>query len=556
MTSFGAPEQYAAFSKMRVLIVDDFENFRMSMKKILLSFGVNKVDVTRNGNEAVRACTDAKYDLILCDYNLGAGKNGQQVLEELRHLKLLKNTDIFIIVTADSSKEVVMSAVENQPDEYLTKPFSQGVFKKRLEGTIAQKEAVLSINEALDLQDYRAAIMLCAKEISKKSKFRSWCFKTMVNLYYLEGNLKLARQLYTESISKRETVWATIGLAKVEIAEKNYSVAELLCQKIIANDSMNLAAHELLAIIFEKKKELKKAQRSLEFAVEISPLNILRQNKLGEICVENLDIERAMLAYRSAVNLGEYSCHHSPEAYLNFCRCLTDISDSDKSKQGKALFTEALEVLKLTTKKYDDSAEVKIQSLLVEVRALSGQGYKENAMKALDQAQILCDLSENILSQKTQLELARSLYSVDLGDRAQQVLNKLAADHQSDESLQKAISDMLEEPYGYKKKIRARHLNKTSIKQVNEGDYAAAIATLKLAITETPMHTGLNLNLVQTQLKLFQQSPPNTIDIELCQSCIQKVSHIEAGHKQYKRLVSLTKKVNKLVVASPVPSSG
>jgi len=550
MNPFSAPEQYAAFSKMRVLIVDDFENFRMSMKKILLGFGVDKVDVTRNGNEAVRACTDAKYDLILCDYNLGAGKNGQQVLEELRHLKLLKKTDIFVIVTADSSKEVVMSAVENKPDEYLTKPVSQGVLKKRLEGTVAQKSAVLSINEALDRQDNAEAIKLCAKAISDKTKFRSWCFKTMVHLYFLEGNLKLARQLYTESMSKRETVWAGIGLAKVEIAEEKYAAAELLCENIIRHDPKNLEAHELLATLFEKSQDLRKAQKSLELAVEISPLNILRQNKLGEVCVENLDIERAMMAYRSAVSLGEFSCHHSPEAYLNFSRCLTDISDSDKSKQGKAMFTEALEVLKLTTKKYADSSEVKIQSLLIETRALSGQGYDEKALEILDVAQALCDLPENTLSQTTKLELARSLYSVGLGERAQNVLNELAAENKNDKTLQKVIGAMLEEPYGYKKKIRARHLNKTSIKQVNEGDYTAAISTLKLAVAETPMHTGLNLNLVQTQLKQFQLSPPSSADIELCQSCIQKVGHIEEGHKQFKRLASLTKKVNKLLVSA------
>jgi len=553
MNPFGAPEQYAAFSRMRVLIVDDFENFRMSMKRILLSFGVDKVDVTRNGNEAVRACADAKYDLILCDYNLGAGKNGQQVLEELRHLKLLKKTDIFIIVTADSSKEVVMSAIENQPDEYITKPFSQGVFKKRLQDTMEQKEAVLSINEALDRKDNLAAISLCETEISKKTKFRALCFKTMVHLHYLEGNLKLARQLYTESLSKRETIWAGIGLAKIEVAEKKYDDAELICHKIISNDSMNLAAHELLATIFEKKKELKNSQKSLELAVEISPLNIIRQNKLGDICVENLDIERAMGAYRCAVNLSEHSCHQSPDAYLNFGRCLADISDSDNSKHGKALFTEALEILKLTTKKYGDSSEVKIQSLLIEARALSGQGYKLKALEVLEQAQALCDMPENNLSQRVSLELARSLYSVDLTERAQQVLTKLAADNKSDEPLQKAISDMLEEPYGYKKKIRARQLNKTSIKQAKEGGYAAAIATLKLAITETPMHTALNLNLVQTQLKLFEQLSPSLADIELCKSCIQKVSHIGEGHKQYKRLASLSKKVNKLVVNAPVP---
>jgi len=375
----------------------------------------------------------------------------------------------------------------------------------------------------------------------------------MVHLYFLEGNLKLARQLYTESMSKRETVWAGIGLAKVEIAEEKYAAAELLCENIIRHDPKNLEAHELLATLFEKSQDLRKAQKSLELAVEISPLNILRQNKLGEVCVENLDIERAMMAYRSAVSLGEFSCHHSPEAYLNFSRCLTDISDSDKSKQGKAMFTEALEVLKLTTKKYADSSEVKIQSLLIEARALSGQGYKLKALEVLEQAQALCDMPENNLSQRVSLELARSLYSVDLTERAQQVLTKLAADNKSDEPLQKAISDMLEEPYGYKKKIRARQLNKTSIKQAKEGGYAAAIATLKLAITETPMHTALNLNLVQTQLKLFEQLSPSLADIELCKSCIQKVSHIGEGHKQYKRLASLSKKVNKLVVNAPVP---
>ena len=547
MNPFSAPEQYAAFSKMRVLIIDDFENFRMSMKKIMVGFGVDKVDVTRNGNEAIRACTETKYDVILCDYNLVAVKNGQQELEELRHLNLIKKTDIFIIVTADSSKEVVMSAVENQPDEYLTKPFSQGVFKKRLQSTMEQKDAVLAINLALDKNDNVSAIDKCAKEISKKSKFRSWCFKTMVNLYYLEGNFKLARQLYTESIAKRETLWAVIGLAKVEAADNNFDVAEKLCRQVLDKDTRNLAAHELLATIFEKKHELKKAQLSLESAVDISPLNIIRQSKLGEICVENLDIERAMLAYRNAVSLGEHSCHHSPEAYLNFCRCLTDISESDKSKQGRALFTEAMEVLKLTTKKYSDSAEVKLQAKLVEIRALSGQGYKDKALETLNNAKSLCDLSAKTLSITSSLELARSFYSVDLIENAQKVLNDLASEHPNDQVLQKEVTSLLEEPYGYKKKIRARHLNKTSIKQAKEGDYTAAIATLKLAITETPMHTGLNLNLVQTQLKLFEKVKPNEEDIALCKGCIQKVGFIEQGHKQYKRLASLSKKVNKLV---------
>ena len=61
---------FRAYHSKRFLIVDDFENFRRSMKGMMLSFGVEKVDTVRNGKEAVKASTEIDYDVILCDYNL------------------------------------------------------------------------------------------------------------------------------------------------------------------------------------------------------------------------------------------------------------------------------------------------------------------------------------------------------------------------------------------------------------------------------------------------------------------------------------------------------
>ena len=77
---------------LQVLIADDFENSRQSIRKILLSVGIENIHVTATGKGVLDECKSKKFDLILCDYNLGHGKNGQQVLEEVRDLGYLKST--------------------------------------------------------------------------------------------------------------------------------------------------------------------------------------------------------------------------------------------------------------------------------------------------------------------------------------------------------------------------------------------------------------------------------------------------------------------------------
>ena len=112
----------ASFGKLSYLVVDDFENFRLSMRQILRNCGADKIESVANASAAVQYCAYNHVDVVLCDYNLGEGKNGQHILEELRHKKLLKRSSLFLMVTAETSKEMVMGAREYQPDGYLTKP--------------------------------------------------------------------------------------------------------------------------------------------------------------------------------------------------------------------------------------------------------------------------------------------------------------------------------------------------------------------------------------------------------------------------------------------------
>ena len=72
-----------SYNQKRFLIVDDFSDFRSSVKSMLGQMAAKHIDIAANGEEAIAQCRNCKYDIILHDYNLGEGKNGQQVLEEL-----------------------------------------------------------------------------------------------------------------------------------------------------------------------------------------------------------------------------------------------------------------------------------------------------------------------------------------------------------------------------------------------------------------------------------------------------------------------------------------
>ena len=65
---------------------------------------------------------------------------------EVRFRKPLRRTSLFVLITAETSKEIVMGAREYQPDGYIAKPVTRSVLEKRLGAMLLQREALLPIN--------------------------------------------------------------------------------------------------------------------------------------------------------------------------------------------------------------------------------------------------------------------------------------------------------------------------------------------------------------------------------------------------------------------------
>src|SRR5690606_20672876 len=463
--------------------------------------GIENIDTAKTGQEAVAACVRNQYDVVFCDYNMGdSNKNGQQVLEELRHRKLLKNTAIFIIVSAEVAKDMVFGALEYQPDGYITKPIAQSSLQKRLDVLIEQKESLRPIHEALDLDDYSRAIALCEDEIKRGSKHKSWCIKTKANLYYLSGDLAHAKEMYQDVIAQRPLDWARLGLGKVQLAEQKFDEAIATFQGILTDNPQLVEAYDWIAEAYRQQGNLSNAQSALKNAVNISPRALLRQKSLAEISLANQDLETATTAYRATARLSENSVYELPETYLNFGRCLSDLSEGDKGKVGDAMANEALKTLEKVRTRFSSNPEIKLQSLMVETRVHAGQGNSERGLRALKQARELCASLEEA-NPHLVLEMAQTLFAVKETQQAQQLLRELSTRCAGNPAIRAKIEEMMDEPVGLKDKIRAREFNRAGIRAFEQGNHLEAAKQFQEALRITPNHTSLNLNLTQVLMK-------------------------------------------------------
>ena len=144
--SFGYdPEPNRTVTVSTAAITEALRNV-YNQPRLLRELGVRDVDTADSGEQALRMCAQKRYDVILQDFHLGDGKkNGQQVLEDLILDKHISHECIFIMVTAESSQAIVLSAIEHEPDAYLTKPFNRVGLAQRVEKLYQRKTLLLSL---------------------------------------------------------------------------------------------------------------------------------------------------------------------------------------------------------------------------------------------------------------------------------------------------------------------------------------------------------------------------------------------------------------------------
>jgi two-component system chemotaxis response regulator CheY len=120
----------AVDKNMPVLVVDDYKTMLRIIGNLLKQLGFNNVDEATDGGMALGKMRDKNYGLVISDWNMEP-MTGLQLLKEVRADAKLKATP-FIMITAESKTENVISAKAAGVNNYIVKPFNAETLKKKL----------------------------------------------------------------------------------------------------------------------------------------------------------------------------------------------------------------------------------------------------------------------------------------------------------------------------------------------------------------------------------------------------------------------------------------
>lgn len=532
------------FSDKRCLIIDDFPEIRGSLTRTLKNFGAQAVDTAADGEEAIKLCGNKKYDIVICDYNLGSGKDGQQVLEEVRYLRVLMMSSLFVMITGEQSREMVLGALECQPDDYITKPYTQASLKLRLNRAVVRHQALIHIKKSISDGNYKKALEYCNQMITDGTKYASAVLKIKGQLHFLLKELKEAKQLYESVLSKKPVVWAKLGMGKTLIEMEKYDGAEEMLKSIVSEDDRYIEAHDLLADLYENKKDFISAQRSTESATHISPKSVLRHRKLAKMAEKNNDDEVALKSYQQTIKWGLNSVHESEQDYFNYARKVANITAGDTSKESKTLSKQAGNMLDRARKRYSNREEVGVQAQMVETQVHLAAGDEKKAKASLEKSKkMYSDLAAPPV--ETSLEFARTLHAADEEKQARELLTNLAARHEGNDELMAIIDSITSEPISEAGKVVATKLTREGISSYEGQAFGEAIQVFNEALATYPNHVGLNLNLIQAVLADSDQRGFDDKNEALVKRSLRAVGNIGEGNKQEKRYKFLIKQVQK-----------
>jgi DNA-binding NtrC family response regulator len=122
--------------KPKVLIVDDEERFRNTMRKLLTVEGI-EAETAGSGREALEKLKEAAYDVIILDVRMPE-MTGVEALGEIR--KIDPEAEV-IIMTGYASVDTAKDIMKLGAYDYLLKPYEKQELMDRIEAAFDRKLA-------------------------------------------------------------------------------------------------------------------------------------------------------------------------------------------------------------------------------------------------------------------------------------------------------------------------------------------------------------------------------------------------------------------------------
>lgn len=319
------------YSNKSVLILDDMPEMRSSLRAQLSSLGCEKVTVSGNVKDALQHFTTTRFDVILCDYYLAGGTDGQQFLEYLRTRNIIGRGVVFIMITAEKNYESVVTAAECLPDDYLLKPFTAEVLKMRMERLLEKKDRLARVDQLQDKGDWNGVIAACNDILAAKDRY-------MVDVMRIKGNALLfagqgadAVEFYRQALTLRPMPWARLGLARAQQQQGDIKGSIETLEALIGDEPRLMAAYDLLGKLHLASGHTETALLILENAQTISPNSLARHRAIATVAEKKGDYARVEQALDQVVKKTRNSPLRETRDIAQLGKALTEIGESAKA---------------------------------------------------------------------------------------------------------------------------------------------------------------------------------------------------------------------------------
>ena len=523
-----------SYAQKHCLIVDDMADIRTAVTRWCVDFGCQRVDTAGSGEEALDSAQGHAYDLFLIDYNLGSGKNGQQLIEEIRFHRHFKPGALFVLITGEASSQDIIHALEFQPDDYLHKPLNRNVLRQRLNNLILKSTAMAAIRQARDKGEFNAAIAAAkqAAALPENAKYQGDIVRCLGELFGESGQWDQALQTYNTYTTQGDPLWRRLGEARARLRLKQDDALENDLLAITSDAPLCVEARDLLAEYYSTQNQELQAQQALHEAIAISPRSVQRQRNLGQSAQKTKNNQLAVHAFRETLKHSKNTCNEQPEDFINLAQNLSNLSRESEAGSARELAKEALETLKQLDKKYYRHPVIQIRSKLVAADVHDAQGDDASAKRCTEQAIEIHDAMDYAALEHTSTQLcidcAKAFMALGYFERGERLLEKTAS-ISKDPGLITQIDKLRREPLTREGILHAAEMNKTGIQLYQNDKFEEAQNAFETVLDELPNHVGLNLNLIQTIISKTQAIPSDAPAFDARDSDIVRSSFARLG---------------------------
>ena len=485
---------------LSALIIEPHAGMRASIHNMLNLCGLTKIDHAGSSNNAIKHLGLKSFDLILCEYDLDGGQDGQQLLEDLRHHKLITLSTMFFMVTAEGNYGKVVSAAELAPTDYILKPFTADRLLERIGRALEKRNVFMPVYQFMEAGNQRDAIAACIDGMKAHPRYAIDFMRLRAELHMFLGEPAEAEPIYQQLFEAKAIAWARLGLAKTLFMRERYDEARDMLEDLVQTNKKFVDAYDWLAKTHAAAGALEKTQAVLAEAVAVSPHAVRRLRKLGEVALEAGDTDTAEKVLKQVVSKAKYSEFRDPEDHVKLVQTLVRKGDP----------VQAAAVIRDLDKSMGNQKNSAVCSAISSAMVHEYTGNEVRLAESLNAA-LAGARDATGLSADAKMELARNCLQNNMEEGAAEVMRDVmrnapnnAAMAKAMDVFQKAGRGDLAASVAQESRQQVVDLVAAGAAKAKEGDFKGAVVLMTEAVNKLPDNPQVAFNAAVAVLKCLE----------------------------------------------------